>query len=455
MVFLEQLLDLIISPYGLLGISLSLILILQASPSRPRFHWFLLALCGFSASLSKFSDEFIKEPPPLIFPLQQLRDAGRPLTIVLLGLLLLLAFKTRKGWRHNIIPKPIFYLVLVQAIIFLKTLTYGSLEFAFLSALTFGCLVLMVILGPSRWLQDDRNFQLGAWSVAMVGVIFVIANSYQAAIDLYPIIFVHGWFLGTTGNPQHAATLLTATIPCFLFLLTKPEQPIWVKWFWTVLLGLIALGLMMTSSRTGVLMALTSLLIFYRRRQGLILRLGLTFGVILAVVFSFLDQGAASFLLPDKLSSLNNTRGIVWNALWQQFVNNPIVGGPLLGDRLGYGESSWLSAGATLGLLGFIPLVLFGIECLRMIRQLNHLSTRSSGYYFPCSTVIAGLASLLVGSFAEAYLLGTITFSLLVLLIYLVLGNYLLEKDRAISHIQSVGFPIPNSGYWSSRRMAE
>jgi hypothetical protein len=445
--FLEQLLELIASPYGLIGIGLGLVIILQASPSRRRLHWFLLALCGFSASLSKFSDEFIKEPPPLIFPLQQLREAGRPLTIVFLGLLLLLAFKTRKGWRHHITPKPIFYLVLVQVIISLKTLAYGSLTFALLSALTFGSLILMVILGPSRWLQDDRNFQLGVWSVAMVGVIFAIANSYQAAIDLHPITFVHGWFLGTTGNPQHAATLLTATIPCFLFLLTKPEQPAWAKWFWALSLGVITLGLIMTASRTGVLMAIASLLIFYRHRKRLLLRLGLILGLPLVITFSFLDQGNSGLLLPNKLSSLDNTREIVWQALWQQFLNNPIAGGPLLGDRLGYGESSWLSAGATLGLLGLVPLVMFGIECLRMIQQLNHLSTKNPGYYFPCSTIIAGLASLLVGSFAEAYLLGTITFSLLVLLIYLVLGNYLLEKDRAISQIQATGFSTPNPSY--------
>jgi hypothetical protein len=39
----------------------------------------------------------------------------------------------------------------------------------------------------------------------MVGVIFVIVNAYQALFDVYAITFVHGWFLGTTGNPIHAA----------------------------------------------------------------------------------------------------------------------------------------------------------------------------------------------------------------------------------------------------------
>jgi hypothetical protein len=40
---------------------------------------------------------------------------------------------------------------------------------------------------------------------------------------------------------------------------------------------------------------------------------------------------------------------------------------------------------------------------------------------------MAGLLSLLVGGVSEAYLLGNLTFSLLAVFLYLVLGNYLIE----------------------------
>ncbi|MFM9160937.1 MAG: O-antigen ligase domain-containing protein, partial [Dolichospermum sp.] len=101
----------------------------------------------------------------------------------------------------KILPQPIFYLILVQVVIFCKISSDGDLRFAFLSAATFGGLVLMVILGPSRWLQNDQNFQRGVWAIAMVGIIFGIVNTYQVLIDKHAVTFVHGWFLGTTGNP--------------------------------------------------------------------------------------------------------------------------------------------------------------------------------------------------------------------------------------------------------------
>ena len=216
--FVNQLVNFIVTPLGFILLGGGLFLALQANQSRPRLGWFLVAIFGFAASLNKFGNEFIREPPALVFPLQQIRELGRPLTIVLLVLLIFIALKAKNIWRKKIMPQPLTYLILVQSVIFFKILVYGNLGFAFLSAATFGGLVLMVILGPSRWLQNEENFQLGVWSMAMVGVIFGIANGYQALIDKYAITFVHGWFLGTTGNPHHAAILITATIPAFLFL---------------------------------------------------------------------------------------------------------------------------------------------------------------------------------------------------------------------------------------------
>jgi O-antigen ligase len=413
-------------------------------------RWFFVALCGFAASLSKFTDEWITEPPPLVFPLEQLREAGRPLAIVLLGLLLLLAFRSRNGWRFSFTPNPVPYLVLVQVFVVVKTLLYGNVGFALLSAMTFGAVVWVVIQGPSRWLQDERNFRLGVCAIAMVSVIFIIVNTYQAKIDPYPITFVHGQFLGTTGNPQHAAVLLATAVPCFLFLVAHPTGPNWIRRLWGVILVPIALGLFLTGSRTGAISAVIGILVFYRRRGGTILRLGLG-AAILAISFSYLSSDFGSNLgvldfsaSVNKLSSVNDTRTQVWQSMWHSFSENPLFGAPLEGDRLGYGENSWLATGATVGLLGFIPLVMFGIECLKTIYRLDKIANRKPNLYYHCSVVIAGLSSLLIGSVAEAYLLGNITFSMLALLLYLVLGNYLLDVDRRETQMEKGEWQTPN-----------
>ncbi|MEQ8538039.1 MAG: O-antigen ligase family protein [Coleofasciculus sp. D1-CHI-01] len=442
MSYLDQLFKFLTSSYGLIGVVLCLLILVQANEAHRRQHWFLLALCGFAASLGEFKNEWILEAPALAFPLQQLRTMGRPLTIFLLGLLLSIAFKTPKGWRSILIPKPITYLIIVQIVIFLKTLQYGSISFAFIGIFTFGAVVLTIIYGPSRWLQDERNFELAIWSLAMVGILFVIANLYQATINVSPITVVQGLFHGTTGNPQAAAILLVLTIPCFLFLYQKHDQYPLIKQLLILFFGLVILGLISTGSRTGVLSAIFSVILYYRYYSGklfwlLIILTVVIFGLLFVPYeLDFFDIGIAF----DKLSSQSNTRELVWKAQWRTFLTYPFFGIPLTSERLRYGENSWLAAGAALGLLGFIPLVIFGIKSIKMMKQLNKIAIRRPDYYPHCSVVIAGLGSLLLSSFAEAYLLGNLTFPLFALLLYEALGTYLLELDRIEQYVQQVKF---------------
>ncbi|NEO94739.1 MAG: O-antigen ligase family protein [Moorea sp. SIO3G5] len=431
---LSRLFDLIASPIALACIPLVLF-VLSTAKRSPRVAWLLFTLCCFAASLAKFRDQFILEPPALVFPLQQLREIGRPLSIMLLGLLLVLGMQTKKGWRRQLMPPALHYLIVVQGVIFFKTLAYGSIGFAFLAALTFGAVILMLKLAPCSWLQDEASFQLAVWSVAMVGVIFVIANGYQGAVNIYAITFIHGRLLGTTGNPQHAAVLLSSTVPCLMFLFENHQRFDWHKGIWLASLVFVAIALFMTGSRTGALMTVVTIVLFYRTKGVALVRFGLLAAIALVIIVPLLGQdgilfGADVTSVGDRFSSSDNTRAHVWSAMWRGFSNNPFFGAPLRGDRLGYGENSWLAAGATLGLMGFIPMVMFGIECLKMIVKLMGLSKRQPAYFLHCSTVIAGLASLLVGSFFEAFLLGNLSFSLLVTLIYLCLGQYLLEVEQ-------------------------
>lgn len=432
--FLDKLIDLLMSPLGLAGVGLGVFIVSKARRSRP-LAWLLIGLCAFAASLAKFKDEFISEPPPLVFPLQQLREVGRPLSILFLVLLIILALQSQNGWRHRLLPLPIAFLSLVQITILLKSLQYGNIGFALLAALTFGGMIWMMIAGPSRWLQDHQNFIWAVRAIAISGIIFLITNLYQYIIDSSAVTFVHGRFLGTTGNPQHAAVLLACSIPCFMFMIEFSKEWNWIKLSWIAGLGATLFFLFLTGSRTGALMGVFSVLFFYRQKGSSWVRFGLIL-LALATMLSFL--GGETFLssfvdlsVLNRFSSTESNRDLVWQAQLNSFSNYPLLGAPSVGERLGFGENSWLAAAASLGLVGLVPMFLFGISCLRQIWQLHKLSQRRPGYFLPCSTVIAGLASLMVGSFFEGYLLGNITFPLIVLLVYLILGQYLLEVDRA------------------------
>jgi hypothetical protein len=274
----------------------------------------------------------------------------------------------------------------------------------------------------------------------MAGTIFIIANTYQFILNRYAVTFVHGRFLGTTGNPHHAAVLLAATIPCLMFLIQGIPKWNFAKFMWGLILLAVIYFLVLTGSRTGVLMGVISVCLFYRNNGGAWFQLLLIMAVIAGLVMPFLEpQTLGSSVIDANVSNRfsdtsNNTRVGVSAGLWQTFSQNILFGAPLEGDRLGYGENSWLSAGATLGLIGFIPMVMMGWESLKLMWQLNLLGKRQPYYFFQCSAVIAGIGSLLIGSCFEAYLLGNLTFSLIAFLTYLLMGAYLIEVDQVRTH---------------------
>jgi len=439
--FVSQLLQVASSPLGLLLLIAGVGFVLTTKPTQRPLHWLLFALCAFAASLAKFRDEFVEEPPSLAFPLEQIRELGRPMTILLLGLLLLLALKTKKGWRRKSFPAPLQMLVLLQGVLIVKVLLEGDAMFGLLSVGVYCAAIYMVVRGPGRWLQDERNFRLGVGAMALVGALFLGACFYQFRIDPYPITFVHGLLLGTTGNPQHAATLLVATLPCLLFLFLMPDQKIWHRGIWILLLLGALYALLLTGSRTGALSAMAGLAIFFIQGLGRLQKLALLIGLGLALIFltadSFTAAGAFDAVVPGKLTSFDNTRAEVWQAQWATFNRYPLFGAPLLGGRLGFGESSWLSVAASVGVIGLIPLTLFAYQSFKFMARLYRISERNSRYRLHCSTVVAGLSALLVGSIAEAYLLGLITFPLLAISTYLVLGQYIIDIDRLEAQTQS------------------
>ena len=439
--FIDQLIGFLSTPFGVIGVAIGVLMAIKASQDRPT-GWLLFSMCCFASSLSTYTDFWIKVAPPLIFPLQQIRSFGRPLAIVLLILLVFVAVQTPSNWRQRILPKAIDYLMVVQFAIFAKTLLYGSQEFALISALTFGGIIFIFKMGLGRWMSDDENFHLAVKSIAVAGLIFVVVNSVQFLVNRQAITFVHGRFLGTTGNPQHAGVLLAATIPCLMFLIQKLSRWSFGKFLWVATLMLTLYFLLLSGSRTGLIMGGVSILLFYRNNGGAWFRIVLFLAISAALILPFLGADSLSSSstgidasVSARFTSTSNSREGVWSGMWNSFMDNILFGAPLeQGGRLGYGENSWLSAGAALGLIGFIPMMMMGWESVKMIGQLIQLSNRNSYYFFQSSVVVAGLGSMLVGSVFEAFLLGNMTFSLIVFLMYLIMGAYLVEVDRVRTH---------------------
>lgn len=436
MALLNQLIDFLATPLGLLLAIGCIGLAMIAKPSRPRLRWLIFSICGFTASLASFDPErVVGGVPALVFPLEALRAMGRPITLMLIFLLLLNIFITRQNnWRHRCFPTPIIFLMAVQTMIAIKIISYGSILFALLTVVTYGSIVTLIVLGPSRWLQSERDLILFIWSIAMVGVIFAIANLYQAAIDTYPLTFLHGWFLGTTGNPHHAAVLIVSVLPCILFFCHHRDQNGFQRWFWLVCFGLAMIGLASTASRTGMVMTIAAILAFYWRQSNRLIRLAFVVAIVVLIGVSIIEVADLDVNLTgifansiNKIEAGQDTRSEVFRDYWRNFLTYPLFGMPLTGERLLFRESSWLGVAGALGLTGLVPMALFGYTTVQMISRLNHIMNVYPSSVLLCSTVVSGLAALLLGGITEAYLLGNLSFAILALFSYLAMGNFLLE----------------------------
>jgi hypothetical protein len=110
-------------------------------------------------------------------------------------------------------------------------------------------------------------------------------------------------------------------------------------------------------------------------------------------------------------------------------MSNPLVGGPVQGDRLVFGENSWLALLEATGIIGAILAVWLMITYLLQMRDLWEVS-KSKKMAYPADFCLAGLAALFVGSFLEPYLLGVITLPVLALVIYSFASERVLSVAR-------------------------
>ena len=174
--------------------------------------------------------------------------------------------------------------------------------------------------------------------------------AFNFLINRQPITFVQGRFIGTTGNPQHAGVLLAATVPCLMFLIQKLPRWNFAKFLWVATLIVTLYFLALSGSRTGLMMGVVSILLFYRNNGGSWIKVLLFLAIAAALIVPFLGADSLSSSstgidakVSDRFTSTNNTREGVWNGMWNAFMDNILFGSPLAqGGRLGYGENSWL-----------------------------------------------------------------------------------------------------------------
>lgn len=414
----------LLSPLGLVVLLAGVIFFVLAS-TRPVLRWIGLGMTLYAASLQKFFNKFTEEEGfRHLGPIETLVQNGRPITALLMVALLLLSL-SRGGGKVNLTPPRLMWPIhAIQLLLLLKMLT-GNVSGTFvIQAGVIYCLVgLLAIFVVSEWLSWERTLAGPAVALTIVLALFCGITEMQLRFNPQAVVLYNGRLIGTCGNPQHAATLLAVCLPGPLYLLLMARNgQIYLRLFSALVLISTFHLLLLTGSRTGAMMAVIVVGLFFRKRVILVLAVGLFCYVFYTALLDDETKKIAS-----RLVSMEDTRTNVWKAQWQGFLRHPFIGEPISGNRIGFGENSWLGLLQKAGLAGGACLVWLLFEIAHSMKRLRGRIRLAGHSLISAEFCLAGLLALFVGSFLEAYLLGIITLPILALLTYAVSIEHILK----------------------------
>jgi hypothetical protein len=302
------------------------------------------------------------------------------------------------------VPAFIPLLLLAHLILATKILVYGDMAFGLLLIVMLAINGVLYLKISQSWIKSSGDVDYALFAMATCAAIFCVVNVIQYVLNPEPL-FAGDRFTGTTGNPQQAAGLLGGVLPAVLYFVATGRTLVRAA---AALLTIACLVLLVwTGSRTGVAMGALATL-FVLRSSGA-LRTYATLGGIIVLAVGLPALFDEHLIERFNLSTMEDTRSAAWAGMWQGFYENPIFGYELTGDRLSFGESSWLAMASSAGIVGLIPLVGFGASLVALCVSLLLRPYASQRDRVRRDATVGCIASLLLGSFFEAYLLGTLT----------------------------------------------
>ena len=351
---------------------------------------------------------------PLWGPLEHIRSNNRWICSGLVILLILLAMSrgvggfTQGGWKL-IIP-----LAGLHGLVFAKN--FGAVReqaFYFLG----GAILLMMATALTAGMMKERARQATAkpawWPLVLAAFGFIGINLIQYRLGPDATMLVSNRFSGVTSNPQMYALSLAIIVPALLYQYTS-DRRLWSRAL--VLAAFLAALYMALLSGSRLSLLLSGLaVLFYFRAKIMQLAIFLIPAVIAAMFWLHYHEAIPTD--PDShITSLENTRSQVWSDQLALITQHPLFGKPLApGERMGFGENSYLAAGATLGVPGLLLIGAFAFFLAGLIVRLIRLE-QVKGWKPELALPIAVLATCLVGAFFEAFLMGVYTLPLTALL---------------------------------------
>ncbi len=200
--------------------------------------------------------------------------------------------------------------------------------------------------------------------------------------------------MGTSGNPQLAALLISMALPVTCYLVARPTEPTTWRIAFAAVAGLMVVMLLWTGSRTGITIAAMGIVLSFRARFGRFLAVGLIVGIFVLLAAQFYEESTASLA---EMFTRGDTRSQVWSEMYQSFLNSPAFFGSMEGSY-STSENSYLATASTMGLFGLVPLFVFVAASLWLLYRL-FLARRLLGSEKPFADLLIGsLLTIFVGA---------------------------------------------------------
>ena len=371
----------------------------------------------------------------LIGPLQSLRNVARPVALGLLLAACLTVLQAPSGHRVRIVGFTAASFLAFQ-LLFVGEMLIGNPTKALLASVSIPCMFFVCTVGFGRRMQDRESTKSSLEVFAWVSMGFIAANMAQLVIDRSNAL-IGLRLAGIAGNAQQmgGVCVLLMLFNVYLFNDLPAKRPL--KWICAVMIGILALWIIWTGSRTSVLTAMVGLVFTYRLRIGRLALLGLSAGTVLLVAMSFFVESTDTI---ERLTSGTNTRAAVWQNSLREFMGSPIFGTMPLGYESG-SESSYISALANMGLIGMIALMVpFGSMALGALRALRLRAMRPD-LGAQCDFYVGMVAALLVINAFEAFAFGVLTLPVMIMYSVYALDGFLVEQEA----LASAGYGLPAS----------
>jgi O-antigen ligase len=363
----------------------------------------------FLSTLVDGSTEYFQN---LLFsPLQQIREANQLLLGVLLVLLVVATrrFPAAVGAVGGVLVAIFCFEVFYALRLFLA----GQYLKGALALVIYLLLMAAFPLGLGRMLRDGDQIERLIRLVGLLAIPFLLANVAQFLFA--PTYTVHaGRFAGISGNPQTTAMIASLQLMVLAWMISRPRRNLWMLPLLLALVGALAVVLVWTGSRTGMLATVVGVTVLFRRRiAAFVLVIGVVAMVALFIA-NTLGEVEGSF---ERLGSTDNTRADVWIMGLEEFSERPLFGSLELGwtHETKVIESSVIQSLQTMGLV-VVPLLAWVywaiVSASIRLRSLARVSPeRATLADFSLSI----WCMLLVMSVFEAVFLGISTFFALML----------------------------------------